>query len=60
MYRSETCEDIVSAGPKLLFKLIRLWKMPLFERGNEREEIVDGDSGLVNTNKTFNNHAHLN
>ena len=48
MYRrSERCDDIVLAGHKLLFKLVRLWKMPLFEKGNGREAIEDGDSGLV-------------
>ena len=48
MYRrSERCDDFVSAGHKLLFKLVRFRKMPLFERGNGREPIVDGDSGLL-------------
>ena len=48
MYRrSERCDDILSAGHKLLFKLVKFGEMHLFERGNGREAIVDGDSGLL-------------
>ena len=48
MYRrSERCEDILSVGHRLLFKLVKFGEMPLFERGSEREAIVDGDSGLL-------------
>ena len=41
------CDDILSAGHKLLFKLVKFEEVPLFERWNGREAIVDGDSGLI-------------
>ena len=45
--RTERCDDIVLAGHKLLLELVRFGKMPLFERGNGQQAIVDGDSGLL-------------
>ena len=53
-------EDILSAGHKLLFELVKFGEMPLFERGSGREAIVDGESGLMDLGLPMSPHNQSN